>query len=279
MRHKYQKLETLRENGGAITSLTDFKVTKTPRHVAIIMDGNGRWAGEQGLSRIQGHRAGAKVVKEIVESCIRRGVQYLTLFSFSTENWKRGTGEVNSLMSLLKEYLESELPDMLTHGVRLRTIGDTSELPLLVQKGLKRNIELSKKNTKLDLILALNYGAREELVRAAQILSQKAMDGQINPKEITSEILASCLWSEGIPDPDLLIRTSGELRISNFLLWQLAYTEIVITSEYWPEFTDEIFERCLIEYAKRERRFGFTSEQAERGEHVGVADKLGYSVA
>lgn len=276
---KRNKIDSHKENGATVTSLTDPNITATPRHVAIIMDGNGRWAKEQGLTRMEGHKAGAKVVKQIVESCVRRGIRHLTLFSFSTENWKRGPGEVNSLMSLLKEYLESELPDMLTHGVRLKTIGDTSELPKLVQKGLKRNIELSKKNTKLDLILALNYGAREELVRAAQILSQKAIDGHIQPKDITPDMLASCLWSEGTPDPDLLVRTSGELRISNFLLWQLAYTEIVVTPEYWPEFTEEIFERCLIEYAKRERRFGFTSEQTERGEHVGVAQKLGYSVA
>ncbi len=278
-RLKIMKSDANKKNGSVVTPLASGAHASLPRHVAIIMDGNGRWAKENNLPRIQGHRAGVESVKRIVESCLKRGVRYLTLFSFSTENWKRSPAEVNGLMNLLREYLNSELPEILSHGIRLRTIGDITQLPKMVQKGLARNIEASKDNTRLDLILALNYGAREELIRAMQLIGEKITAGTIDPKEIQAEDISQHLWTHNIPDPDLLIRSSGEMRISNFLLWQLAYTEIVVAPEYWPEFTDETLERCLIEYTKRERRFGLTSEQIERGEHVHVAQKLGYSVA
>lgn len=265
------------QKSSVVTSLASHERVPVPRHVAIIMDGNGRWAQQGGMPRVEGHKAGVASVRRVVESCLKRGIRYVTLFSFSTENWKRSPLEVNALMNLLREYLDSQLPEMLSHGIRLRTIGDTEKLPKIVQKGLKKNIEASVGNNKLDLVLALNYGAREELVRAMQLIGRKISTGEMKATDIQSEDIARHLWTNEIPDPDLLIRSSGEMRISNFLLWQLAYTEIVVVKEYWPEFTDETLEKCLIEYAKRERRFGFTSEQIERGEHVSTASKLGYS--
>lgn len=232
-----------------------------PRHVAIIMDGNGRWAGKQGLARIEGHKAGARSVRCIVEECCRVGVRYLTLFSFSTENWNRSTEEVGGLMELFRQYLESELGTMMENGVRLRAIGDLERLPLVVRTLLKRDIEKSKENTRLDLVLAVSYGGREEIVATCKRLCSEVQKGKLSVQDITPELFAASLWTKDIPDPDLLIRTSGEERISNFLLYQLAYSEIVITPEYWPDFDAAAFGRALAEYASRERRFGLTAEQ------------------
>jgi undecaprenyl diphosphate synthase len=273
------KQDNNKQSSSVVTPLVSPESGSIPRHVAIIMDGNGRWAKENNFPRVAGHRAGVETVKKIVESCVKRGIRYLTLFSFSTENWKRGPAEVNALMMLLREYLDSELPQLLSNKVRLRTIGDISQLPGMVQKGLKRNIDASKDNDRLDLVLALNYGAREEIVRAMQLIGEKIKNGELDHAAVRPEDISQHLWTNDIPDPDLLIRSSGEMRISNFLLWQIAYSEIVVVPEYWPEFNSETLDRCLIEYAKRERRFGFTSEQIERGEHVVTARKLGYSVA
>ncbi len=263
---------------GEIVSLSSAS-KRLPTHLAVIMDGNGRWAKERGLARLEGHKAGGLSVKNIVKAASDRGIQYLTLFSFSTENWNRSDIEVKGIMRLFKEYLDNELPVILEQGIRLLAVGNIEGLPNEVQESLKRDIELSKNNTKLTLVLALNYGGREEIVNAAKNLALLVEKGEITSSEITEEVFASKLWSDGIPDPDLLIRTSGEMRVSNFLLWQIAYTELVVVPEYWPEFNNDSLDRALIEFAKRERRFGCTSEQIEKGEHKELATALGYSVA
>jgi len=232
---------------------------RIPTHLAIIMDGNGRWAEQRGHKRIEGHKEGAKSVRAIVEQCARLGVRYLTLFSFSTENWGRKADEVSGLMSLFRQYLDSELETLLGNQVRLRAIGQIERLPFPVRAALSRNIESTKNNTRLDLILALSYGGREEILVATRKLATMAAKGEIKPEQINEEVFENELWSAGIPDPDLLIRTSGELRISNFLLWQLAYSEIVIAPELWPDFREEQLLRCLKEFQLRERRFGLTS--------------------
>ncbi|MCB0324317.1 MAG: isoprenyl transferase [Bdellovibrionales bacterium] len=235
-----------------------------PKHVAVIMDGNGRWARARGLGRLEGHRAGAKAVREIVEGCAKRGIQYLTLFSFSTENWNRSRDEVAGLMKLFRRYLDSELQSLTENNVRLRAIGDIQRLPFTVRDALERDIERTKDNSGLNLVLAISYGAREEILRATRRLAAEAAAGTLAPDAISEEDISRSLWTADMPDPDLLIRTSGELRVSNFLLWQIAYAEMVIVPEYWPEFDDAILQRCLDEYAGRERRFGLTSEQLEK---------------
>ena len=237
------------------------KQNSTPQHIAVIMDGNGRWAKSQKLPRTDGHKSGAKAVREVVEACRKNGVRYLTLFSFSTENWSRSKEEVGQLMSLFRQYLDSELRTLIENGIRLRAIGDLKRLPLAVRTALKRNIDMSKNNTEMDLVLAISYGGRDEIVHAARSLAKKAVTGEISPEKIDNEAFSRELWTADIPDPELLIRTSGEVRISNFLLWQLAYTEIVVTPELWPDFNGEILDRCIEEYQKRTRRFGLTDEQ------------------
>jgi len=232
-----------------------------PQHVAIIMDGNGRWAKGRGLPRIEGHRAGMKTVREIVEESRTLGVRYLTLFAFSTENWQRPSDEVSLLMRLFIQYLESELEVLLKNGVRLRAIGDLSRLPPAVRKMLEDNIERTRDQSELSLILAVSYGGRDEILRAARACITAAKSGEIDPQHLTEQQFAQFLDAPDIPDPDLLIRTSDEFRISNFLLWQLAYAEIVVTSLRWPEFSREEFKRCLTEFGQRTRRFGKTDEQ------------------
>ncbi|MDR2337842.1 MAG: isoprenyl transferase [Deltaproteobacteria bacterium] len=227
-----------------------------PKHVAIIMDGNGRWAKARGLERTEGHKAGAESVKKIVEACIKNGVQYLTLFSFSTENWKRDKHEVSTLMKLLQEALDSELDNLMKNSIRLKAIGDLERLPLPVRIGLQKNISATAQNNKLEVVLALSYGGRDEIVKAVQKIAAQVKNKEIDIADINQELFSKVLWTADMPDPDLLIRTSGEMRISNFLLWQLAYTEIVVCPEYWPDFSEEVFERCLAEFTKRERRFG-----------------------
>jgi undecaprenyl diphosphate synthase len=238
------------------------------------MDGNGRWATRKGLPRFEGHRAGAKSVRKIVEECRRLGVRYLTLFSFSTENWNRSANEVNGLMKLFKRHLDSELSTLLDNGVRLRAVGDLSRLPAYVRDSLERDIEKTKNNTALDLILAVSYGGREEIVNAAKQIAEKVAKGQMAPEDVTSETFSSNLWTAGIPDPDLLVRTSGELRISNFLLWQLAYSELVITPLCWPDFDEKALHSCIEEYNARERRFGLTTEQIKEIGDEAIPDKL-----
>ena len=232
-----------------------------PQHVAVIMDGNGRWAEQRGLPRVEGHKAGALSVRRLVEEARRMGIRYLTLYSFSTENWKRAPEEVGALMSLFHQYLQSELPGLIKNGIRLRVIGDLRRLPFAVRRVLSKAVKETARNEELDLVLAISYGGRDELVFATKKIAAKVAKGEIALRNITSATIDGHLWTAGVPDPDLLIRTSGEMRVSNFLLWQIAYSEIIIVPEYWPEFDSAIFHRCLEEYSGRERRFGLTGAQ------------------
>jgi len=234
-----------------------------PRHVAIIMDGNGRWAKQRGLPRTEGHRKGARSVREVVTCAREMGIPYLTLYAFSVENWGRPVSEVSALMSLLQEFLVSELSLMSSHGIRLRVIGDISSMPVVVRKVLESTISATEKNTDMTLTLALSYAGRNEIVRAARKIAAAAVQGKIKPEEITEETLSQSLDSFYMPDPDLLIRTSGEVRISNFLLWQSAYAEFVFTDVLWPDFGKAEFLVALEEFSRRIRRFGLTDAQIE----------------
>jgi len=232
-----------------------------PAHVALIMDGNGRWAQARHLPRVEGHRAGAKTVRMIVEESRRIGIRYVTLFAFSSENWGRPEGEVSALMKLFAQYLDSELDLLLRNGIRLRAIGDLNRLPPAVRESLERNQERTKAERGMDLILAVSYGSRQEIAEAVKTIASKVLSGELKVDDICPKTIAESLYAPDVPDPDLLIRTSRENRISNFLLWQLAYSEIVVSPLYWPEFSKEEFGRCLDEYASRDRRFGLTKEQ------------------
>jgi undecaprenyl diphosphate synthase len=238
------------------TSQADLDTAKLPNHVAVIMDGNGRWAKKHFLSRIKGHEKGSEAVRTIVRTCREIGIPYLTLYAFSTENWQRPKSEVDALMSLLKRFLKSEQKELLDNDIRLHVIGQLERLPQDVQQALHETINLTAKNSALQMNLALSYGSRAEIVRMVQELAKKSKSGQIDPEAITPEIVAEHLFTKGMPDPDLLIRTSGEMRISNFLLWQIAYTEIYVTPTLWPDFGKEEFLRILKDFQSRERRFG-----------------------
>jgi undecaprenyl diphosphate synthase len=238
-------------------------LTVIPRHVAIIMDGNGRWAKKRFLPRVEGHRNGAKSVRSTVEEARRLGVRYLTLFAFSTENWHRPSDEVGGLMQLFVRHLESELDVLLKNGVRLRAMGDVARLPEGVRELLRRNEEKTKHLDGMDLILAVSYGGRDEVVQAMKKIGRAIKAGEVDPESISEQLISSSLYLPDVPDPDLLIRTSDETRISNFLLWQLAYAEIVVTPVLWPDFTTDEFHRCLHVFAGRNRRFGRTQEQID----------------
>lgn len=232
------------------------KLTKIPQHVAIIMDGNGRWARQQNLSRIDGHKKGSEVARKIVSKCSDLGISYLTLYAFSSENWRRSPNEVSGLMELLQHYLETEAESLNNDNVRLRIIGERQMLPNNILR-LVETVELmTKDNTGITLIMALSYGSHAEITHAAKAVAQKVQDHRLTLEEITDEVISQHLYTHDIPDPDVLIRTSGEQRISNYLLWQLAYTELVFVDTYWPDFTPEEFVQTLIEYQERERRFG-----------------------
>ncbi len=234
---------------------------KLPQHIAIIMDGNGRWARRKFLTRIKGHEKGIDAVRNIVEACREMGIAYLTLYAFSVENWRRPASEVNALMRLLKNYLLKERDNLIKNEIRLQAIGDLDRLPVEVKETLFQVIEETKKGDKMTLILALSYGARWEIIKAALRMAHDLNTGIIQEKEVTPDLFSGYLTTSPYPDPDLLIRTSGELRLSNFLLWQLAYTELYITPTLWPDFTkDELF-KAIEDYQKRERRFGMTSDQ------------------
>ena len=234
-----------------------------PRHVAIIMDGNGRWAKRRFLPRIEGHRNGAKSVRVVVEECRKRGVRYLTLFAFSTENWGRPVEEVSSLMGLFVQYLESELERLSNNGIRLRAMGDLGRLPDGVRERLRDCEAKTASNTGMDLILALSYGGRDELVNATRRIVQKVTSGELRAEDINESEVAANLYLSDVPDPELLIRTSDERRISNFMLWQLAYSEIVVTPVLWPDFNAVELQRCFVEFSARERRFGLTADQSK----------------
>jgi undecaprenyl diphosphate synthase len=226
------------------------------RHVAIIMDGNGRWAERHGLQRIEGHREGAEAVKKAVETAQEIGLEYLTLYAFSTENWNRSKDEVDGLMHLLEEFLDTQLATINEKGVRLKTIGRTWELPESVRKKLLKAVEETSNNTGGTLVLALNYGGRAEIADAAKKIALDAIDKKLDPDKIDESVFADYLYDPELPDPDLMIRTSGELRLSNFLLWQLSYSEFYITDVLWPDFNRDEFLKAVDSLGDRDRRFG-----------------------
>ncbi|HHV32568.1 isoprenyl transferase [Caproiciproducens sp. LBM24188] len=227
-----------------------------PRHIGIIMDGNGRWAKKRGLPRTAGHKVGADVFKKIVRYCSSIGIQYLTIYAFSTENWKRPREEVGMLIKLFEQYLQEALRDFLNENIKVFFMGDTSAFPEELQKLIRDTEEASKNHTGMVLNIALNYGGRAELTRAARLLSEEVKSGKLTPEQITEETFAQKLYTAGQPDPDLIIRPSGENRISNFLLWQSAYSEYVIMDILWPDFKPKDLDRAIKEYANRNRRFG-----------------------
>ena len=240
---------------------TTIDLNRLPQHVAIIMDGNGRWAQKRKKPRLYGHKVGADSVSDIVETCREIGIKYLTLYAFSSENWRRPAQEVTGLMSILKRYLKAELPRMQQNDIRLVSIGDRERLPDGVRASLTKAISETAGNSKLTLNLALSYGSRDELVRAARKIGQLCHEGKLDPAMVSESILSEYLDTAGMPDPDLLIRTGGESRLSNFLLWQLSYAEIYFTDVMWPDFRREVFLRALTDYQVRERRFGRTGDQ------------------
>jgi len=235
-----------------------------PKHVAIIMDGNGRWAKAKGKPRAFGHEAGFRAVRSIVEACARLEIPYLTLYAFSTENWFRPKKEVDILMRILLSALKSELETMQKNNIKLQTVGGISTLPGVILEELERVVEQTSQNTGMVLTLALSYGGREELVSMAKVLAEKVKNGLIHEQDIDESVVNEHLYTAEMPDVDLLIRTSGEMRISNFLLWQSAYAELYFTERYWPDFREEHLLEALTDYQNRERRFGKTSEQLEK---------------
>jgi len=234
---------------------------RLPKHVAVIMDGNGRWAQERGMLRVEGHKEGMESVREAVKLSSQLDIKYLTLYAFSLENWKRPAREVRFLMGLLESYLKKEVAELHANNVRIATIGKTNALPKPVQKVLQKAIEHTAGNDGLTLTLALSYGGRWDIVRAVQMIALDVRRGKVSPEDLTEETMRSYLSTGGMPDPDLMIRTSGEMRLSNYLLWESAYTEIYVTNELWPSFRREEYYKALSDYTLRERRFGQTSDQ------------------
>jgi undecaprenyl diphosphate synthase len=232
-------------NGGAV-----------PRHVAIIMDGNGRWASKRGLPRAAGHKAGAEAVRKTLQAAADAGVEVLTLYAFSSENWRRSDEEISDLKGLMRYYLERELDRLMAEGVRLRLIGDYTAFGEQMARQLEAAVKKTSANSRLTLVVALNYGSRRELAEAASKLAAKAVSGELDPRAIDEAAIEAELDTAGLPDPDLLIRTSGELRLSNFLLWQSAYAELLFTSVLWPDFDEQAFRDALDQFAARQRRFG-----------------------
>ncbi|MFP4527383.1 MAG: isoprenyl transferase [Candidatus Kapaibacterium sp.] len=245
---------------------------KLPGHVAVIMDGNGRWATERGMPRINGHREGIESVRDIVKASSQIGIKYLTLYAFSIENWKRPVPEVTGLMKLLEHYLRHELDELHRNDVRLKCIGKISSLPKVIQKLLDESIERTRDNTGLTLTLALSYSGRWDIVRSVQLIALDVRRGRVSPEDISDELFSSYLQTAELPDPDFLIRTSGEMRLSNFLLWEMAYGEMYITNKFWPEFRRNDLYEALFNYQNRERRFGQTSAQLAPGEDTNEKD-------
>ena len=229
---------------------------KVPEHVAIIMDGNGRWAKKRGLARIRGHREAVKAVRASVEACRDLGIRYLTLFAFSVDNWKRPKAEVDSLMELLRDFLSKERKNLIKNKIRFIVVGDIPGLPDFVQVEIEKTVRATKIFNKYHLILALNYGGRSDILHGVRECVEKCASGKVDPESITEEFFSNCLYTKGIPDPDLLIRTSGEYRISNFCLWQISYTELWITPVLWPDFSKEDLIEAVVDYSRRERRHG-----------------------
>lgn len=244
-----------------MTNLTDIPRERFPRHIAVIMDGNGRWAVRQGLERIRGHEAGAKTVRAIVTECARLrkhhgGPDFLTLYSFSIENWKRPPAEVTFLMQMYIDYLRAERSTMMENNIRFQQIGRLENLPEPVLEEVNITLEETKNNSGLTLVLALNYGSRAEIVDAVRAIADKARAGQLNPRDIDEETISAHLYTAGMPDPDLLIRTAGEMRISNYLLWQISYAELYVSDVLWPDFREPELHKAIESFASRNRRFG-----------------------
>ncbi len=240
---------------------SQINIEKLPRHIAIIMDGNGRWAKQHGKPRVFGHRNGVTAVRETTEAAAELGVEYLTLYAFSTENWNRPKLEVSALMRLLVETLHKEIDTLNKNDIRLQAIGDISKLPPSTYRALLEGIENTKDNKRMTLVLALNYSAKWEIMEASRRLVRQVQAGELKPEDIDEEAFAGALNTSGMPDPELLIRTSGENRLSNFLLWQIAYAELYFTPIFWPDFRKEHLYKAIIDFQKRERRFGKISEQ------------------
>ncbi|AKH96509.1 MULTISPECIES: isoprenyl transferase [Elizabethkingia] len=238
-------------------------MTKLPKHVAIIMDGNGRWAKSRGEERTYGHRSAIQSVRNAINACNEIHIPYLTLYTFSTENWNRPEDEVSTLMSLLSETLLNEADEIYTKGLRLKVIGDISKMPEMVREQLQNVMDLTKDNKGGTLVLALNYGSQDEIIHAVKSIAKDAKDGKINPEDINNQLFESRLYTKDMPPVDLMIRTSGEIRISNFLLWQIAYAELQFLDIFWPDFTKDDFFNCILNYQDKERRYGKTSEQIE----------------
>ena len=241
-------------------------LSRLPKHIALIMDGNGRWAKEQGQDRLFGHYHGVISVRKVVEAAAELGIEYLTLYAFSTENWDRPTEEVTGLMTLFVETIAKEVPDLNKNNIQLQFIGNLAQLPPAAKVAMEQATLDTSSNTGLKLVIALSYSSRWELVNAAQIIAQKVKSGSLEPTEINEALFAECLTTKGIPDPELMIRTSGECRISNFLLYQLAYAELYFTETRWPDFRKEHLLKAILDYQSRERRFGKTSAQIQSNE-------------
>lgn len=244
-----------------LSLLSQIKQKKLPEHIAIIMDGNGRWAKKRHLPRVAGHHEGVKSVRDIVEACGELDIKVLTLYTFSTENWNRPVDEVSALMKLLIQTLNKEINELAAKNVQLKVMGDLSLLPDDVMENVQKGIESTSQNTGMILNMALSYGSREEMLSAIRDIAYKVKKNEIDPEKIDSVVFQNHLYTKGLPDPDLLIRTSGEFRVSNFLLWQLAYSEFYVTDVFWPEFRRKHLYEAIESYQKRERRFGKTSEQ------------------
>lgn len=232
------------------------EITQKPNHIAIIMDGNGRWAQQQGMPRTEGHKAGVEAVTRVTDYCLKYDIKYLTLYAFSTENWKRSVGEVGALMQLLSDFLDLKEGDLIKNKTRLRVIGDIERLPWLAKSKLKKAMEATKNFTNFNLTLALSYGSRNEIIGAAKKIAEDVKQGILDANDITEDLFASRLQTADVPDPDLIIRTAGEQRLSNFLLWQASYSEFLFTKTLWPDFGEEDFMLALEEFSKRQRRYG-----------------------
>lgn len=250
----FNKLENKNTELGECNLVID--INRVPKHIAIIMDGNGRWAKKKGLPRTLGHKAGVEAIREIVKECNKLNIEYLTLYAFSTENWKRPKDEVNSLMKLLVEYLRNEFEELNRNNVIINSIGDIGKFPQICQDELISAYEKTKNNTGLELNLALNYGGRNEIVDTLKKINSDIEIGKLEPSEINEKTINNYIYTSGIPDPELIIRTSGELRLSNFLIWQGAYSELYFTDVLWPDFNANDLRKAIIDYQNRDRRFG-----------------------
>lgn len=247
-----------------MTLKEQINIERLPKHIAIIMDGNGRWAKEHGKPRLFGHQNAIQAVRNVNEACAELGVEYLTLYAFSTENWNRPGDEVSGLMTLLSQTIKKETATLLKNGIRLNVIGDTGRMGQGIRDELFRAIEATRQGSRMELTLALSYSGRWDITDAARRMAKDAQNGRLNPDEITEETVSNYLSTQGRPDPELLIRTSGELRISNFLMWQLAYSELYFTNKYWPDFSKDDLYEAILDYQHRERRFGKISEQLNK---------------